>query len=956
MISEKSSYKSKLIVTFTIMIVCIVLAAFESSPISALASTINLPQTGQTSCYDATGNKITCTGTRQDGDVKAGIVWPNPRFTDNGDQTMTDNLTGLVWAKDAGTPTVGSCIGGEMAWTNALDYVACLNTANYLGHKDWRLPNINELESLVNTEQSNPDKWLGTQGYINIQLSYWSSTTDADFTSSARFVFMWSGYVGTFDKSSNSYIWPVRTGQSGSFGNSAIWATGQTQSYHAGDDGAIKTGTAWPNPRFIDNGDGTVTDNLTGLMWTKNANLAGGAKNWQQALDYVASLNSGSGTYGHADWRLPNVEELRSLVDYSKYEVALPAGNPCTNVQLSHYWSSTTYAPYSSFAWYVYLWDGDVDSFPKSEDFYVWPVRAGQVGNSVNLIISKSGTGSGTVTGSDSKINCGSICNWSYSLGTGVTLTASASSGSTFTGWSGGGCSGTSFCTLAVNSDTTITATFNANTTPTPTPSPSSRVDKAIIVSGGGPFSGNSLWDSTIVTANNAYKALTAQGFTKDTIKYLSADTGNPFVTDAAKIDNLKSIMDNWASDANDVVIYFTDHGGYGTFTMGETDILQAATFKNWLDGLQTKISGMIIFVYDACESGSFIAYLTPPEGKKRILISSAKLDQNAYFLINGVISFSTYFWNQVRDGADIYTAFVIAKQATRNGAGVIKNQYNQEQPNQEPQIDDNGNGIPNETGYDGELAKTKHIGKGTTSASGVLTIKAAYVEPQILAGSSSARINVDDTDISHTETLQNVWAIIIPPGYSTGSSAIPVTDLPMVELQYESIGKHWEETYTHFTASGDYTVSVYATDNKGGISMPVSTTVTQTVSSASNPKPAITVNGKTDSSVNLTTSDTLTLAVSLDPGTNAVEKADWWLYAYTPYGTFYFDSSSGWKPGYAVTYGGALFNLPQTPVLTLPLKGLQSGNYVFIFEIDTNPDGIRDGDIYTSSVNVNVK
>src|SRR3989338_4724914 len=76
--------------------------------------------------------------------------------------------------------------------------------------------------------------------------------------------------------------------------------TGQTISYAAGDDGDIRAGVAWPNPRFTDNGNGTVTDNLTGLMWTKNANLAG-FKSWQGVLDYVAGMNSGGGTYGYTD-------------------------------------------------------------------------------------------------------------------------------------------------------------------------------------------------------------------------------------------------------------------------------------------------------------------------------------------------------------------------------------------------------------------------------------------------------------------------------------------------------------------------------------------------------------------------------------------------------------------------------------------------------------------------------
>ncbi|MBF0592917.1 MAG: DUF1566 domain-containing protein, partial [Nitrospirae bacterium] len=107
---------------------------------AAHAATVSLPQTGQTTSYAA----------GDDGALQKGVAWPNPRFTVNSDQTVNDNLTGLVWTKDAGTPTVGSCAGGKMTWQAALDYVSCLNTANYLGYNDWRMPNVNELESLVN--------------------------------------------------------------------------------------------------------------------------------------------------------------------------------------------------------------------------------------------------------------------------------------------------------------------------------------------------------------------------------------------------------------------------------------------------------------------------------------------------------------------------------------------------------------------------------------------------------------------------------------------------------------------------------------------------------------------------------------------------------------------------------------------------------------------------------------
>jgi hypothetical protein len=160
-------------------------------------------------------------------------------------------------------------------------------------------------------------------------------------------------------------------------GSISLPKTGQTTSYYTGDDGYLEKGVAWPTLRFTVSGD-CVTDNLTGLMWAKNANLPNGTKTWQDSLDYIASMNSGAGLCGYHDWRLPNRKELRSLIDYSKYNPALPEGHPFTNVQSSDYWSSTTYASKTDNAWYVNMWFGLVHYYYKGGSYYVWPERAGQ--------------------------------------------------------------------------------------------------------------------------------------------------------------------------------------------------------------------------------------------------------------------------------------------------------------------------------------------------------------------------------------------------------------------------------------------------------------------------------------------------------------------------------------------------------------------------------------------------
>ncbi|MBK9096299.1 MAG: DUF1566 domain-containing protein [Anaerolineae bacterium] len=168
--------------------------------------------------------------------------------------------------------------------------------------------------------------------------------------------------------------------------------TGQDGEYQAGVGDYVVAPTccgttnayntpAWTGVRFTDNGDGTVTDNLTALIWLKNANCFG-TRLWATALSDANALASGS--CGLSDgsvagnWRLPNVNELHSLIDLTQLNPALPAGHPFTGVQPDGYWASTTYAWVSSYAWYVFLSVGNVSGFDKTNTIRVWPVRGGQ--------------------------------------------------------------------------------------------------------------------------------------------------------------------------------------------------------------------------------------------------------------------------------------------------------------------------------------------------------------------------------------------------------------------------------------------------------------------------------------------------------------------------------------------------------------------------------------------------
>jgi hypothetical protein len=205
-----------------------------ASPLPAGAGTIQLPRTGQNTCYDATGVIVDCANTGQDGDTRTGVPWPSPRFTDNGDGTAADNLTGLIWLKDANcTDTVGGIprAGGllnwpaALTWCNNLAHGRCGLTDNSVAG-NWRLPNINELKSLVDHSRHDPDL-PGGHPCRNVQsVWYWSSTSNPVYTAGAFNVGMSRGSIHVTDKVPSRFgssnvsdkdgsalgVWPVRGG------------------------------------------------------------------------------------------------------------------------------------------------------------------------------------------------------------------------------------------------------------------------------------------------------------------------------------------------------------------------------------------------------------------------------------------------------------------------------------------------------------------------------------------------------------------------------------------------------------------------------------------------------------------------------------------------------------------------------------------------------------------------
>jgi len=290
-----------------------------------------------------------------------------------------------------------------MRWAPGLEFVAGINLGTYdlsscasytAAYTDWRMPNVNELESSLNAEAATPADWLAAEGFAQVEAGrYWSSTTQAGpFPEYKWTVSMDDGVdpVAVVHNTGNLYVWPVRAGQR-EYADPAypanVWKTGQKTSQYTGDDGDLEMGVAWPAERFADHGNGTVTDNLTGLVWLKDANCFE-TKLWQVSLDTVADFNLNPGahacaeyTAGHEDWRLPNRKELLSLVDRTRYyEHAVPLGHPFVNVASQYWgvwWSSTTDPANHVHAYRVRMsGNGEMEVASKGANpAYIWPVR-----------------------------------------------------------------------------------------------------------------------------------------------------------------------------------------------------------------------------------------------------------------------------------------------------------------------------------------------------------------------------------------------------------------------------------------------------------------------------------------------------------------------------------------------------------------------------------------------------
>ena len=280
----------------------------------------------------------------QDASYKSGAPFS---FTDNGDGTVSDNSTGLMWQKSPDFNKDGVIDANDkMTLDEATAYASEFNLA---GYNDWRLPTIKELYSLIQfsgMDISGPDP----RTFVPfIDTSYFSfgygdesageRLIDAQYATSTNYV------STTMNRSKTMFGVNFADGRIKGYPYDMV--NGSQKSFYVM---YVRGSNTYGINKFHDNGDGTITDSATGLMWMKEDN--GEAVSWKDALSY-AEQYSGS---GYSDWRLPNAKELQSIVDYTRSpattnSAAIDSLFECTqitdeggNANYPFYWTSTTHA------------------------------------------------------------------------------------------------------------------------------------------------------------------------------------------------------------------------------------------------------------------------------------------------------------------------------------------------------------------------------------------------------------------------------------------------------------------------------------------------------------------------------------------------------------------------------------------------------------------------------------
>ncbi len=320
-----------------------------STNINSTTPTFRVVDTNQIKCFDSNGIESSCANSGQDG----AYVNNAQSYTKNSDGTVTDNITGLVWQNTSDTNGDGVInVSDKMSYENAKTYCENLTLAN---KSDWRLPDIKTMYSLIDFSGKDVS---GYNGNDTTSLTPFINTNYFNFgygdtTAGERIIdAQWA--------TTTKYVYTTMGGNDTMFGVNL--ADGRIKGYPTSAQGVsklfyvqcVRESEDYGKNSFVNNGDKTISDNATGLMWQQDDSSQ--TLTWSEAISYCENLTLAN----YSDWRLANAKELQSIVDYTKspdttnspaidssFFNSTSFTNENGKSDYGFYWSSTTHKTYT---------------------------------------------------------------------------------------------------------------------------------------------------------------------------------------------------------------------------------------------------------------------------------------------------------------------------------------------------------------------------------------------------------------------------------------------------------------------------------------------------------------------------------------------------------------------------------------------------------------------------------
>ena len=788
-------------------------------------------------------------------------------YVDNGDGTVTDPEMGLMWQQ--ATP------GDIYTWQEAIDYCNGLSLA---GHTDWRLPNANELQSIVDYSRYSPaideTYFPGTSG-----SSHWSSSSDATNPSNAWDVNFSNGYVSSSNKG-YSRVRAVRGGQARLFGHLIISRPPQASKWNidaampitwdpAGISGNVaislsrqggRTGT-WETIA-------TSTPNDGSFEWTVNG---AGTVNAALKIEPVSDPSRGP------------IQSLFSIVnnitvDPMGLTVAEPSGEATFTIKLNKAPADDVIIDFSTTNPGEFtLVDGSnnrTNDLTVTLDATNWEtgvdvtVRAeadntpdGDQTSQVITSTVKSGDPdfsglnianvSVTVEDDETGVYVDSVYPTYGTVGSALDLTVRGlgfMDGDTRVFITPSGGTESEVTPVTVDDSKTLRVTvpdpgaptvydlkvYNSASETDVFPSAiafadsatvdAQRAKKAVIVAGGGPFLDNDLWTATRRNANHAYTALFGQGYDADSIQYLSPGAedvtgdGSNEVDDDASLASLENAITDWSVNTNpaatDLMIYLVGPGRGGQFLLKSTEGYEVALSASTLDGWLDTVQASL--------NGDLIVIIDSPQAGSFLLPLA---DPNRVVIAGSSTGERAWYL----DDGEISFSWPFWEAVLNDGEllaafdsadgliGVVQN----------PGVDEDGDGAADPRTRRTHLTDIT-VGRGRSVETDPPRIGGVFKEASLSGGDTDHELWAEQ--VTADNGISQVWARIFPPMQSYQPGDRPVLTLPTLRLRYDEVAEHYAELYKDFTENGTYKVLIHATDKREFQSIPRMGRVTQTV------------------------------------------------------------------------------------------------------------------------------